>query len=97
MTETVNRNAKNVCILVMLVINKRLTDRALVGLSFIQIKSKTDHSRDPSYLLDFHYLPSSPAAQRTREPLASPHQLWCIFREDRVRVLRGEELGGAAV
>ena len=32
MTETVNRNAKNVCILVMLVINI-VSDRALVGLS----------------------------------------------------------------
>ena len=87
MTETVNRNAKNVCILVMLVINKFCQSS---GWTFSQIKSdpETDHSRNPSYLLWFHYLPSSysPAS----------HQL-DIFREDGVGVLRGPELRGAAL
>ena len=78
MTETVNRNAKNVCILVMLVINI-VSDRALVGLS-----SKLN-IRLIAVGIHLIYFGS----------ITSQSPVLCIFREDRHRVLRGPQLGGA--
>ena len=82
MTETVNRNAKNVCILVMLVINI-VSDRALVGLSSkLNLRLIT---------VGIHLIYSGSITT-----LPAPLQL-CIFREDRVCVLRGPQLRGAAL